>query len=300
MKNIKNEYIQRIPAHYVGRDCIHIMISNFNNGTILNSSGMTYHYMPDSNFFINKYTSDERIKQFPFSQIPTHISKTKGLKVKYINQLLDFNRVYIEISNGIVKEDYVIKDGDEALLATKYIFPNQESTKFINRKEVEELLNSANGGVYSINGGHYFNISLPSDECILDCYKKQIIEINDNEDNTYLDESFYKIVEKMTIDDVPKEIIIDSPILFFVKENEIKSIKNIILKFMGPNKYMVEFYDLPITIYNLNYMKQLECTNSIKISEPKFSRFISPKIDFEYVKKEKKRILSLKQSQKIR
>lgn len=303
MKNIKYEYIQRIPSHYVGSDCIQIMIPHLNGGiTVLNSDEITYHYKPNSYLFVNKYTSDERKKQFPYSQMPTHKSRVRGKKVEYINQLFDFNKVYIEIANGIIKEDYVVKDGDEALLATKYILPNQEPTRFMNREEVEELMNSANGGVYSPDSGVWQDLSLPSNKRVLDWYKEQIIERRKNEQSYYggngtdkdLTEYFYKSVDKITIDDVPEGItIFDDAILVSVEENEIKSIKGIIVKFMGADSYMVEFYDFPVTIYSLEHMKQLEQTNSKKTPEPKFPRFLNSKINPENIKKEKKRVLSL-------
>lgn len=308
MKNIKYEYIQRIPSHYVGSDCIQVMIPHINGGiTILNSNEMTYHYLPNSSLFINRYISDERRKQFPYSQIPTHKSWVIGERIEYINQLFDFNRIYIEFADGIVKENYVIKDGNEALLATKFILPNQELTRFMSREEVEELINSSNGGVYSSNGECVQNLSLPSNKMVLDYYKKVIIKKRKYEQNEYLlyddedlKEYFYKSVDKMTIDDVPEGItVFDDAILVFVEGNEIKSIKAIIVKFMSADSYMVEIYDYSITIYSLEYMKHLEQTNFIKTSEPKFSKFLNSKINSEDIKKEKKRVLSLIQSKKI-
>ncbi len=308
MKNIKYEYIQRISSHYVGSDCIQIMLPHLNGGiTVFNSDEMTYHYKPNSCLFVNKYASDERREQFPYSHIPTHKSRFRGKKIEYINQLFDFNRVYIEIADGIIKEDYAIKDGDEALLATKYIQPNQEPTRFMNREEVEELMNSANGGVYSPDGGFLRDISLPSNEKVLDWYKEQLIKRRKNEQSyyfgngtdKYLTEYFYKSVDKVTIDDVPEGItLFDDVILVSVEENEIKSIKAITVKFMGADRYMVEFYDFPITIYSLEHMKQLEQTNSRKTPEPRFPRFLNSKINSEDIKKEKKHVLSLIHSKK--
>lgn len=307
----KYEYIQRIPSHYVGSDCIQIMIPHLDDGiTVLNSDGMAYHYKPNSHLFVNKYVSDERREQFPYSQIPTHKSKVRGKKIEYINQIFDFNRVYIEIADGIIKEDYVIKDGDEALLATKYILPNQEPTRIMNREEVEELMNSANGGVYSLDGGKWSDISLPSNERILKWYKEQILKSRENEESYYqriygvrngfnpiLKQYFYKYVDKMTIDDVPEKMtIFNDAILVSVEGNEVKSIKAISVKFMGADSFMVEFYDFPITIYSLEHVKQLEQTNSIKTPEPKIPRHLNSKISSEDVKKEKKRVLSLMKS----
>ena len=67
MKQEKYEFIQRIPSHYVGDDCVQVMMPHYSNSgiTILNSDGMIYHYKPNSNLYINKYISDERKNNFP-------------------------------------------------------------------------------------------------------------------------------------------------------------------------------------------------------------------------------------------
>ena len=270
---------------------------------------MIYHYKSNSYLFINKYESDERRKQFPYSRIPTHKSRVKGKKVEYINQLFEFNKVYIEIADGIIKENYVIKDGEEALVANKFILPHQEPPIFMNREEVEKLINPANGGVYSLYGEYYENLSLVSDEEILAFYKEQIIQARKNEQSfydgrytdDYLTEYIYKSVDKITIDDVPKGItVFDGAIIVSVEGNEIKSIKAVTIKLMGADSYMVEFYDFPITIYSLEHMKQLEQTNSIKTPEPKFPRFLNSQTNSEDIKIDKKYVLSLIQAKKRR
>ena len=74
MKQEKYEFIQRISNHYVGDDCVQVMVPHYANDgiTILNSDGITYHHKPNSNLYINKYISDERKNGFPYSEIPTH------------------------------------------------------------------------------------------------------------------------------------------------------------------------------------------------------------------------------------
>ncbi len=306
MKKIKYEYTQRIPSHYVGSDCIQIMVPQINGGiTVLNSDEIIYHYRKDSTSFINKYVQDERREQFPYSNIPTHKSRFKGKTIEYINQLFDFNRVYIEIVDGLIKENYAIKDGNEALLATKFILPNKEQTRYMNRSELEKLLNSSNGGVYHQNGGYFPDLTLPSNENILNWYKDLIIKRFENEQrygnytNKTLTEYFYKGLDKLTIDDIPANIFrLNNIILVFVQGNEISSIKLINIKFINKDSFIVEFYDYPITIYNLDYMKHLEQTSSKRTPEPKIPKLLNPKINSENIKKEKKYILSLIETNK--
>lgn len=301
MKNETYEFVQRIEKHYVGEDCVQIMMPhNLNSGiTLLNSEEIIYHYKPNSQLFINKYPNDARKTQFPYAEIPIHKSRV-GLKtIEYVNQLLDFNRVYIEISNGVIKENYAVKDGNEAIVATKFIIPN-EKIQHMNRDEVLNLLETANGGMFNFDGGQWLDYKLPTEEEILKWYKKRITKKRKEEEDTYcvskeLSEYVYKSFDKLTIDDVPNDITIyEDAILVTNEEKEIKSIKSVIVKFMSTNNYIVEIYDFPITIYSLEHMKKLEQTNNKKTSEPKFPRHLNKEIKREEIKKVKKLILERK------
>lgn len=292
------EFIQRIPSHYVGEDCIQIMIPHINDAiTILNSDGMTYHYKPNSEFFVNKYISDERKEQFLYSQIPTHKDKKDGKKIEYINQLMDFNRVYIKISDGLIVERYVIKDGDEALLATKTIMPNKNNV-IMNRRELYDLFATANGGLYSFNGTKWESAGIVSDEKVLEWYKKHLISIREQEErfrngsnptDKTLTEFIYRSIEKLTPADVPlKPTLLDNMILVSIGENEIKSIRSLIVKFESQDKYDVEIWDFPITIYSYEHMKYLEQTNLVETKEPIISASLNPQIDSNVMKKVKR------------
>jgi len=306
MKEKKFEYVQRIQSHYVSEDCIQIMIPHLGDTiSILNSDGMTYHSKPNSYLYINKYVFDPRKNQFPYSQIPTHRDRIKGKKVEFINQIYDFNRVYITISDNMIRENFVVKDGNEALLATKYILPNQEQSQILNRQQFEELFKSANGGIFMLDGSELTNFSLPSNERILNWYKEQLINKRKSEQgcNTYseseLTDYFYKSIERLTIEDVPSDITIcEDEILVSIDESndskEIKSIKGINAKYMGEDKFIVEIYDFPITIYSLEHLQQLEQISSRKTPEPKFSKLLNKNIKQEEVKKAKKLVLARK------
>ncbi len=303
----KLEFVKRIESHYVGNDCLQIMTPyQLKNGfTMLNADGMTYHYKPNSNLFINKYTSDERRKQFPYSNIPNHKSRVGLKKLEYANQLLDFNKVYIEIKNGIIIETFAIKDGDEGLVATKLILPNQE-VKYMNRDEIMELFKSGNVGLFSFDGGYYSHgLELVTEERILEWYKEQLIARRKQEQNYYhgdgtsseITEFFYKSLNRMTIDDVPSDISLHNDIILISTENgEINSVKAIQVKFMGVDNYKVEIYDFPITVYSLEHMTKLEQTSSRKTSEPKFPKSLNKAIDKQEIKQARQLVLSKKKS----
>lgn len=310
MKKQKREFIQRIESHYVADDCVQIMIPHLEDTiSVLNSDGIIYHSKPNSYLYINKYISDSRRNQFPYSQIPTHSDLIRGHKVEYINQLYDFNRVYITISDGKIKEDFVVKDKNEALLATKYILPIQQESQFLNRQQFEELIKAANGGVFNLDGSVLTDFSIPSNEQILNWYKEWLIKKRNGEQsyNTYsndeLSDYFYRSLDKLKIEDVPSDIsLLKGEILVSMQEGEngkeICSIKGINANYIGPDRFLVELYDFPITIYSLDHMKKLEQTNSRNTPEPKFPRFLNSKINTDEVKKGKHHVLSLKQTKK--
>lgn len=305
MEKGKYEFVQRIQSHYVGDDCVQIMVPHkLNSGfTMLNANGMTYHYKPNSNLFVNKYTSDERRHQFPYSKIPNHKSRVGFKKLEYVNQLLDFNKVYIEVKDGIIIETFAVKDDNEGLVATKLIVPNQESTKYMKRSEVIELLKSGNIGLFSFSGGYYSEgLDLISEESILEWYKKQLIEKRKNEENYYngngtnkdLNDLFRRSIESLTINDVPSDIALfdDYIIVISSENNELKSVKAIQIKFMSADNYKIESYDFPITIYSLEHMIKLEQTNSRKTSEPKFPTSLNKAINKNDIKQSKQLVLS--------
>ena len=302
MKNKSYEFVQKIESHYVGEDCIQVMNSHSLNGviTVLNKDGMTYHYKPDSKLFINNYISDERKIQFPYSNIPTHKDRIVLKTYEFVNQILDFNKVYIELSNGFVKEYYTVKDENEAYIATKYIIPYKEESKLVNRKEMEEYLKTANGGIFTTDGSYRENYSVPTEERIIEWYKEQLINKRKREleynDSTGIEKSvteyFYKSINKLTIDDVPTDLtIFDDAILINIEDDEIKSVKQIVIKFISTDKYEIEIYNYPITIYSLEHMKKLEQTSQRKASEPKFPKRLNKTIDKNEIEKAKQLVL---------
>ena len=290
MKDKNNEFVQRIKKQYVGDDCVQVMIPHRNGGiTILNCEGMQYHYKPNSTYFLNNYESDKRKEKFPYSNISSHKAIVRFKKYEFINQLLDYNKVYIDISDDLIKEFYAKKDGKEALVATKIIIPNEQPTKYMTRSELEDLIKSANLGIYCYDGSTYIKYSIASDDELVNCYKKRLIEMRKNEE--YFNSSHGELtnfivdnIDNITIDNVPKGVVVIKDSIFvFSDKNEINSIKSVYAEFVSKDNFMVRIFDYPITIYSLEHLRKLEQTNLKATPEPKISTFLNPKL-----KKDKK------------
>ena len=95
-----NEIVQRIESHYIGDGYIQTMVPYVNSITILDKHDAIYHHVDGSDCYINKYLSDERRKSFPYSNIPTHF-ESKGLRrLKFTNQIFNFDEPYVIIADG--------------------------------------------------------------------------------------------------------------------------------------------------------------------------------------------------------
>lgn len=303
--NIKNEFVQRIASHYVSNDCIQVTEKQFSDTiTILNSDGMTYHTKPNSNLSVNNYVLDERRNKFPYSEIEVHYSRHMFQKIKKVNQLYDFNRVYLKISDNRFIESYAIKDGNEALLVTKILIPEEASVDYMSLKEIEELINKTNGNIYALDGSCYDQFKVFNSDDLLKMYKKYILDLRNHEiaynHNNYghsleeLTDYINKHIDSITVDDIPSDLYVSKGDIFVSVENgEIQSVKIYVFKFISDDYYQVESYNLPITIYTYDQAKELEQTSFQKTKETKISRLLNPDIDKNVIKRERKRLLSM-------
>ena len=130
--------VKKIKSCYVGDDCVQIMFA-YNDGlTILSPEGVVYHENGTNNEYINKYLDDERRKKFPYSDIPMH-KELFGFKIT--NQILDFNKSYLRFFDGNIVENYVVKDGNEALIVDKiHLMQDNKRSIFLDFLEREEYV----------------------------------------------------------------------------------------------------------------------------------------------------------------
>lgn len=115
----QKEFIQRIESHYVGDDCIQVMIPYINDLVISSDDRIIFYCKNNDYNYINNYMNDERRHQFPYSDIPIHTSlRYFFIKMTEVNQLLEFDKIYKLERDGHTFYCYVLKDNKEALLIT--------------------------------------------------------------------------------------------------------------------------------------------------------------------------------------
>lgn len=233
-----NEIVQKINSWYVGEDCVQFMIPYKNAITILDRNGIVYHHKEGTDDFINNYLIDERRKQFPYHNIPTHYTKFAfNGKFHYTNQLLDYDQPYIRIVDGYLIESYIVKDKNEALAISKVMSVNK-STSFKTREELEKMFKQP-----SIEG-----------ETLYCLYEDGTIQVN-NECNI--------ISEKEILDSIKEQL---SKNVEYFKNHTKNYPESLTSNYLRKNDFFLEFAKHSISALDLNeYKLNLQLSNGDKI-----------------------------------
>lgn len=308
-----NEIVQRIQSHYVGDDCIQIMFPYQDTLTILNPDGMLYHHKQGSNVYVNKYLEDERRKQFPYSNIPTHFSKVMFKKIAYTNQLLDFEKPYIRIGDGYYSESFVIKDNNQALLISSIMKPDNhvehmtydELLKYVGKHDNDEQIYyvDISGGIPSNNK----RLFPPEEEIYTHIKKKLAKNIRDFEKETEIYNSYvgkYLRENPMFLDFANNNMrrIDFSSMDFNVEINELMlivriskgniTIQGVAVMFVRENNYKVDIYDIPVTKYSLEQLKYVPKINITR--EPIIPLRLNPGVTRQDIKEAKQMVKTLR------
>lgn len=297
MKN-DNLIVHRIKEEYVGENCVQVLCKQHPLCmTILNEDGVVYHYKKDSNTYINKYLTDERKEAFPYCNIPMHQAKEGLKKVTYVNQLFDFEKVYLEISNSTLKEIFAVKDGKEALLITKVLNPSSQSEiSYLTCEQLNDILGDKTKSWYYLDGSLSSAGSL-QEENLLSWYKKHLIDFKRMElgDSQLLTNYINNELRKITMSDIPadKINIFDKISIHVDDENMQKKLKTIrySITFLAPDYYEVSTSYYGFAIFSLEHAKILEQTNLQKTKEPNILKRLNPNINEEEITKAKQLLL---------
>lgn len=278
-----NEVVKKINSCYVEDNCVQISYPYNDCITILNKNGILYHHKINSNFFINKYLSDERRRKFPYHTIPTFYAKNdSGFYKLFTNQIFNFNQPYIIIKDNQVIENYVVKDGTEALIISKQLTPYKK-TSIKNRKEVEEILCPSTSIRYNLQN-IYLSGAIPEENLFeIDDEDTIIQSVKDDLKNNLID--FKEYIRQNPSTSVSKYLKNNPLFLSFIEQNlSIENIKNmdlnkpllddemviiaktdgdnieligISITFIKKDQYKVDTYTIPINKYTYEQIKFL-------------------------------------------
>ena len=240
MKDLRK--VQQIEKQYVSDDCVQVMFPYKDTFAIFDAKEIIYLDNCRKNTLINKYLDDSRIEQFPYSNIPIHYSKVEKDNIIFTNQLLDFEKVYISYDDGIINENFVIKDKDKALLIS------EELTK-VNKKKVV------------IQESSLVDIFINTDSEISTRFQKDLnLDINSGVWQYIKSsiESYYHMNDKIIKEQISccNGLIISIGGIAFIVEDDMK-IKYVKIRCYGSYKmlygryYVFDIADVPIKKYNI-------------------------------------------------
>lgn len=323
MAKKENEIVQRINSWYVGEDCAQVMIPYKNAITILDKNGIIYHHKEGSEVFVNNYVNDERRKDFPYHNIPTHYTKFafRG-RYHYANQLFNFEQPYIRINDGYLIESYVVKDKREALAISK-VMPIYKSTSFKTREELDKLFQQPSdknerlyylylSGEMPIN--NEFNV--PNEKEIFDYIKMQLAKsvdgfrdyVKSNPESivgSYLRENGFFLdfaehsISTLDLNEYKLNLELNNGnTILLAKTNGVDiTLQGVDVYFIAPDYYKVDIFDLPVTKYTLEQLKYL-AQKIEKTKEPRITLSVNPGITKEDVKREKQLVLQRRRDSK--
>ena len=294
---------QRIKSQYVGENCIQISIPYVKGLTIFDKDGIVYHQLDKSDNYTNKYLDDERKNNFPYSNIPIYYRKKPGYNVTYINQLYDFNKPYIIVGNGGIREHYAIKENDEALLVNRLINLNDGIETLKTRLEVEELFDKKNNEEIYIMGFDGAiadrNIPVSSEEKIHNIIKDKISEYIDYLHSHFVTIPAYYRFTKSSIEnfnfgnDEIMDVELFNGVIVKITDFTGIELKRLNVKYLKDDCYKVMENDIPIREYNLEMVKCL-AKKIYETKEPKISLFQNPNISKQDLKEANQKVKELK------
>ncbi|MEE0699174.1 MAG: hypothetical protein U0M66_01035 [Bacilli bacterium] len=291
MENFK--IAKRIPSHYVSDDCLQTM---FGYGTgrfvLVNPDEVIY----DNVNNINKYLEDERRHQFPYSTIPTHYGKVLFKKCLFVNQILNFDTPYLNLTNKGIFTYHAVKDGKDGLIVTEVLSTTDEVEKLLTRKEVEDFFHNERT-LFIHNGEIYGGLTIPTREETLELYKTRMTKIINNE--TYLHskerEQLCETISKLNSSQLCNdyELMSNGESILMIsgegKNMTFALIQNI--KYVNEDLYRVIIKYIPLNVYNL---EQLKNTRILNPKEPKINLKLNPDVSKEEVEKAQQLILRRK------
>ena len=319
MKKV-SEVVQRVGSHYVGDDCVQVMVPCEKIIAILNKDGIIYYHnkAKGSCASINKYTDDERRKQFPYSNIPTHYSKV-GLfdKINYANQLLNFEEPYIRIDEDGIIEVFAIKDRNEALIINKVLTGDIKSV-YVTRKELEEVFSNSTTGkekkwIICLND-KFINIGenphLSSEERIYDFVKSQITEVvtefrhyTQNNSSSMVGQYLLEhpvfldfvgqSIKDLDLNKIKTDIVLRGGEAIILKSNgSDMTIQYVFAHFISLDNYRIDMVDIPVNKYTLEQLKNIS-PKIVKTKKTRISLKLNPDISKEDIQKAKQMVKSL-------
>lgn len=314
----KNEsIIRRVKSCYVQEDCIQYMTAYYNALTILSQEGIMYHGKENSSYYIHSYLEDERREQFPYSNIPKHYQKANLFTKKCCcaNQIFEFEKPYIRIQDGCIIENFVVKDGKEALLMHNYM-ESKEHIKHMTHDELLKLVEKKdpNEQIYYVNLDGSIRLEeelYPTEKEIYNhiqnLFQKNLKDFREHQQKSsdavagylklhpyflnYIEESIKHLDLSLINFDIDITLNNHATLLVIRVSGEDIMIQGIKVTFIKKDDFKVNIYDIPVNKYTLEQLKY--SSEIINAPHPKIPLKLNPGISKEEINQAKQMVKKL-------
>ena len=267
--------IHKIHNKFTSDDCVQIMLSYSNNLTIIDNNGVMFHATDLDDINTNKYLTDERRKQFPFSDIPTHYEKNLFLFAKrfFINQLFNYNQPYVVIHDGVPEKIMFSKIENESFFIQN--IPQISKPEVIIKSDTSSILKelaNKNSFIINYNGG-FVNIWTTKEERDSDRLKFITYLVKNNIDFNIRDDDLISILSPIRISAMPSSLVPqNSQKCIITPNNNDFDIKIVITEEIKDDMVSAKIYNLTYNIEE-ELKKLYELRNEIKyLKEPKIKK----------------------------
>ena len=272
----KKDIVMRIKDLYVGDNYCQLMIPHGERVVLLSKEGVILQKGFLKN--VNKYLSDSRKSNMPYSNIPTHCMKFFDGKIFYSNEILNNNDIYLSFTDGSVSEYMTFKGDDgKTYYYAKQLYPRnrgglelsdlslrKELKDFYTREYVMDLFKKNDSDeVYLIrdDGVLLDGLTIPSEKELsesldydfhkeLKCLNEIVENDKSNLGNYLKDSEILKRLNKLDNERDPFETaidVLDGHVLFVVRVNgdDIK-VTGYRIYYLSEDTYFVDFTRLRV------------------------------------------------------
>ena len=275
-----NESLKKIDSNYVRDNYIKLMLQ-YKNYLMLygNKDLMYYNNERGSSYsYKNAYLSDIRKDVFPDSDVIEYYDMSLFKRKRCANQILDFNKDYIKVSDGVIYQITPYKAGDDAYIYTKILNGSlcNARTKSVSRMEIANYLQfgSFDGEIdkYAYTDiidldGNIYNKWIDSEDSILDREKEELVRII-NSNRTFSNSVREELLRGISRLDMVKSFSYPGRIM--IKLNNNIEIEYYSIKYLSKDNYEITLADFPVTKESLAMIKsRLELDNIKTYKMPK-------------------------------
>lgn len=293
----KDEIVYKLHKEFISNDCVQVSLGFEDNLMVYNTSDLMYYKKieeieSNNQEYKNDYLIDSRSLRFPYSKIPEHIEQVSLFKKNiFANQILEYNKPYIAVSDRIINKITIFKENESAYIYFQSLTNLKTYTRkiILNREELETYYKTGTLKIFDENQYikkyiFYINGCIPKNHIkteleLLKYIKEEVIDeissLEELSDLTYT--NILKAVNDMD-DFAPLIIAFDNYMIKFNQNNEIV-IDYFIVKYLKKDKYELAISNIPVNVETLEMIKsRIDLSKVRYLKEPHISKKLNPDI----------------------